>query len=128
MNTPVEQNLEKIENREWQLLSLTLGLLLIFGGVTVFLFYFIQGSETSTENPMGSLAQRSLIGLFVLICLFCVYVFHSRATFGKMRNLLEMQAMRDPLTGLFNRRYFEDRMKEQKARADRYRSVVALLL
>ena len=128
MNTPVEQSLEKIENREWQLLSLTLGLLLVFGGVTVFTFYFIQGPEQSTENPFGSLAQRLLIGLFVLICLFCAYVFHSRVTFGKMRSLLEMQAMRDPLTGLFNRRYFEDRIKEQKARADRYRSVVALLL
>jgi diguanylate cyclase (GGDEF)-like protein len=69
-----------------------------------------------------------LPGLVVLIMLFCGYVLHTRSTFGKMRRLFEKQAMRDALTGLFNRQYLNDRMGEEIARADRNRSTVAVLL
>ncbi|MCI0525915.1 MAG: diguanylate cyclase, partial [Nitrospira sp.] len=46
----------------------------------------------------------------------------------KAEEALENQAIRDPLTELYNRRYFETRMKEEIARADRSQYTVAILL
>ena len=120
VNNGFFKDLCKIEKREGHLWALTLSLLMLFGVVIIFTFYFINGQNQTITN--------SLIGLFVLNCLFCIYAFHSRSTFGKMRKLLEYQAMRDPLTGLFNRRYFSDRMEEQKSRADRHQTILAVFL
>lgn len=41
---------------------------------------------------------------------------------------LERQVLRDGLTGLYNRRYMQDRLREELARAHRYRRDLALLL
>ncbi len=44
------------------------------------------------------------------------------------RSLLERIARRDPLTGLFNRRAFDERLAEELARARRYRQPLALVV
>jgi diguanylate cyclase (GGDEF)-like protein len=41
---------------------------------------------------------------------------------------LERLAMRDPLTGLFNRRYIEQRMEEELSRLQRYGAALSILL
>jgi diguanylate cyclase (GGDEF)-like protein len=128
MNNPVEQDLRQIERREWQLWILTLTLLMIFVGVTVVAYYILVDERSAGSAGIPSIAYRALPGLVVLIMLFCGYVLHTRSTFGKMRRLFEKQAMRDALTGLFNRQYLNDRMDEEIARADRNRSTVAVLL
>jgi diguanylate cyclase (GGDEF)-like protein len=128
MKVPIEQDLRKIEKREWQLWTLTLALLMVFGSVTVITFFIILGDEYVSSSMNRSTAYRALSGLFVLIILFCTYVLHARGTFGKMRRLVEKQTMRDSLTGLFNRQHFTDRVEEERVRADRNRSVMAILL
>jgi len=127
MKSPVMQDLKHIERREWQLWTLTLALLVLFMGVTVGT-YFVIFNDGSPSPGFDSVAGWALPGLVVLITLFCVYVVNTRVLFGKMRRFFEKQAMRDTLTGLFNRQYFADRMEEEIARADRKRSTVAVLL
>jgi diguanylate cyclase (GGDEF)-like protein len=124
---PYEQDLRRIEKREWQLWTLTIALLMIFGTVTI-LTFFILGEDHGNDGILSSVADRALAGLFILISLFSAYVLHARGTFGRMRRLLEKQAMRDSLTGLINRQYFSERVEEEKVRADRNRSIMAILL
>jgi diguanylate cyclase (GGDEF)-like protein/PAS domain S-box-containing protein len=46
----------------------------------------------------------------------------------RVENILAEQAIRDALTGLYNRRYFNDRFEEEIAQAERNRHTLALLL
>lgn len=133
LNIPVEHDLRQIERREWQLWSLTLTLLVVFVAVTVLTSYLLLQHEPEASEFEGSrllhlMVYRGLPGLVVLIALFCVYILHTRVTFGRMRRLFEKQAMRDALTGLLNRQYFADRLSEELARADRNGGVFAILL
>ena len=46
----------------------------------------------------------------------------------KLRETLRNQSIRDPLTGLFNRRYMEDSLEREISRANRRRSSVAIIM
>jgi diguanylate cyclase (GGDEF)-like protein len=46
----------------------------------------------------------------------------------RLRNALRDQSIRDPLTGLFNRRYIEESLEREIARASRNATAVALLI
>lgn len=46
----------------------------------------------------------------------------------KLRGALRTQSIRDPLTGLFNRRYMEETLERELSRATRNEQVVALLM
>jgi diguanylate cyclase (GGDEF)-like protein/PAS domain S-box-containing protein len=50
------------------------------------------------------------------------------ARIEELQAQLEEQATRDPLTGLYNRRYFEDHMSQAIARADRYNYPISLVM
>ncbi len=133
LDVPIEHDLRQIERREWQLWTLTLTLLLVFVGVTVLTSYILlqhepEGPEAEGSRLLHLMVYRGLPGLVVLIALFCVYVLHTRVTFGRMRRLFEKQAMHDALTGLLNRQYFADRLGEELARADRNGGAFAILL
>ena len=128
LDTPVEHDLRQIERREWQLWTLTLTLLVVFVGVTVLTSFILLDNESEQSDLIQLLAYRGLPGLVILIALFCAYVLHTRVTFGRMRQLFEKQAMRDALTGLFNRQYFKDRVDEEFARVGRRGGMFALLL
>jgi diguanylate cyclase (GGDEF)-like protein len=67
-------------------------------------------------------------GLSILTILFSAYVLHSRVTFKRVKKIFEIHAMRDSLTGLYNRYYFEERIKEEIQRVDRNRETLAILL
>ena len=127
MQNPVEPDLRKIEKRDWQLWILTLTLLIVLGGFT-FSNYFFLDENTAAPSPNRSGSSREMIGLFTLIIIFCGYAFHVRVANGKTRRVLEKQAMRDTLTGLFNRQYFNDRVEEELSRANRNKKTFALLL
>lgn len=128
MKNSVTQDLARIDRREWQLWAATLALLMVLATVVVSTYFMIWGEQRWMDLEMRSIANRALIGLFTLITLFCVYVVYTRCTFSKMRQILEKQAMRDSLTGLLNRQYFNDRIEEEMARADRNKHVLGLLL
>jgi diguanylate cyclase (GGDEF)-like protein len=46
----------------------------------------------------------------------------------KLRETLRMQAIRDPLTGLFNRRYMEESLERELVRAERSQTSVAAIM
>lgn len=46
----------------------------------------------------------------------------------KLRETLRNQSIRDPLTGLFNRRYMEDSLEREISRANRNKSSVAIIM
>jgi hypothetical protein len=88
MKSPASLDLKGIEHREWHLWFLTLTLMMVLGIITVVTYLFILGETYSQTGPARSIAFRALGGLFILITLFCVYVLHTRITFGKLRVLL----------------------------------------
>ncbi len=46
----------------------------------------------------------------------------------KLRDTLKQQAIRDPLTGLFNRRYMEETLHREISRAERYRTPLGIIM
>ncbi len=66
-------------------------------------------------------AERDLIEAYELL--------ESRvAEIEKFQDQLLEQAIRDPLTGLFNRRYLEENLAQAIARADRYKYPISLVM
>src|SRR5688500_15932227 len=47
---------------------------------------------------------------------------------AKLRSILEQQALTDPLTGLYNHRHFQERLRSELERANRSKDSTALLL
>jgi diguanylate cyclase (GGDEF)-like protein len=88
MNIPGDLDLQSIERREWQLWSLTLAILIVFGGITVATFFFMLDEAYQGWKDVQSVAFKSLWGLFILIVLFCLYVLQSRLSLARMRLLL----------------------------------------
>jgi diguanylate cyclase (GGDEF)-like protein len=46
----------------------------------------------------------------------------------KLRDTMKQQAIRDPLTGLFNRRYMEETLNREISRAERYRTPLGIIM
>lgn len=128
MTNPIEQDLRQIETREWHLWVLALGLILVMGSVTAATYFYFLADGLEGLGLHRQAVDRALAGLCVLLGLFCAYVIHTRSAFTRMRRLLEKQAMRDALTGLYNRQYFNYRLAEEISRADRGRHPLALLV
>ena len=127
MQSPVESNLIEIEKRERQLWIITLSLLLILGGFTFFNNFFLGESHWGSDSQ-GTDSFNSVAGLLALIIIFCGYALNVRIANEKTRRVLEKQAMRDTLTGLFNRQYFNEQLEMGLLRANRTNTVVAVLL
>ena len=121
-------NLNTVERREWQLWILALSLILVLGAITVGTYFFLLGETYSSFSLLRSMANRALIGLIILIVLFCAYVITTRRILSRMRATLEYQAIRDNLTDLYDRRYFNERLEEEITRAGQYNYLLAILL
>ena len=122
-----DQDLSAIERRESHLWGVALALLLVFVSATLLVAHLIiVGSpETGAERPN---LIPALVGLSLLVIVFCIYVLYSRTSFGRVRRLFEARAMRDTLTGLLNRQSFPERVEREMAIAKRQETVFGLLL
>lgn len=121
-------NLSSVERREWQLWILALAIILVLGAITAGTYFFLLGETYSSFSLLRSMANRALIGLVILITLFCAYVITTRRILSRMRATLEYQAIRDNLTDLYDRRYFNERLEEEITRAGQYNYLLAILL
>jgi diguanylate cyclase (GGDEF)-like protein len=117
----------RIEKRHWwvRAYSIFVILLLTFAIIALSLPAVLQGAETFFRIRIS----EAVFGLIALIVLFNVYTVYQEILIRRLRlQLLEKQdhsdilrnlAMIDPLTGLYNRRYAEQRLAAEVARSKR---------
>jgi len=119
--------LRQIEKRDWWVwgYSIFVMLLLTFAVTALALPAIRQGAQTIFKINIIEV----VLGLIALVVLFNVYVISQEILIKRLRrqlaekqghsNLLRNLAMVDPLTGLYNRRFAEQRLAAEVARSER---------
>jgi diguanylate cyclase (GGDEF)-like protein len=128
LKSNIVDNIRKIEQRESHLWIMTLGLLVMYAAILISTYLLNLNDAPPSLSDYKSTAVKAVEGLIILTLLFTIYVLHIRSTFRRMKRIFEVHAMRDNLTGLYNRYYFEERIKEEIQRADRQTQTLAILL
>jgi diguanylate cyclase (GGDEF)-like protein len=117
----------RIEKRDWWVrgYSILVILLLTFAVISLTLPAVLTDAETIFKIKL----TEAVFGLITLIVLFNIYTIYQEVLIKRLRRqLLEKQdhygilrnlAMIDPLTGLYNRRFAEQRLAAEVARSER---------
>ena len=117
----------RIDKRDWWVrgYSIFVILLLTFAVISLTLPSLLTGAETIFKIKL----TEAVFGLITLIVLFNLYTIYQEILIKRLRRqLLEKQdhsyilrnlAMIDPLTGLYNRRFAEQRLSAEVARSER---------
>jgi diguanylate cyclase (GGDEF)-like protein len=117
----------RIDKRDWWVrgYSIFVILLLTFAVISLTLPALLNGAETFFKIKL----TEAVFGLITLIVLFNIYTIYQEILIKRLRRqLLERQdhsyilrnlAMIDPLTGLYNRRFAEQRLATEVARSER---------
>ena len=117
----------RIERRDWWVrgYSIFVILLLTFAVISLTLPAILTGAETIFRIKL----TEAVFGLITLIVLFNIYTIYQEILIKRLRRqLLEKQdhsyilrnlAMIDPLTGLYNRRFAEQRLAAEVSRSER---------
>jgi len=79
-----------------------------------------RSQENSAEDPMRESKKRLASTAAKQIALSMANL--------KMRNFLRLQAIHDPLTGLFNRRYMEETLEREVLRVKRKRAPLGIIM
>ena len=123
----IARELRQIERRDWWVWGYTLFVILL---LTVALISFtlpslIQGAETYLDIKFS----EAVFGLISFILLFNFYTVYQQIIIKRLRrqlaekqgqsDILRNLAMVDPLTGLYNRRFAEQRLRAEVARSER---------
>ena len=135
----IPPNLKQIERRDWELWSIALILITVFGGGLILFLYSASLVPGALPPTIGRFFGLLLFGLIGLVLLLNVYLLDKRRSLNQMRQLfLEQEsqlaeqtriAVTDPLTGLYNRRYFDEVMPSELDRAiERQRGVDIILV
>jgi len=100
--------------------------------VTIIVLSFPQQDHISPLWSQLPLYVRGLLGLLLLLSIYTLYQQHLLKLLRnqirpRIDNLYEL-AVLDPLTGLYNRRFVEDRLRTEIARADRYGEPLMVLV
>lgn len=125
-----QAKLARLQRREWWTWGASLTIMLC-----------LTGGVASLALPAFSQDKRvleSVVGLMLLIILFGAYLTYEKFLINRLRlELAHNQsssalwrdlALVDPLTGLFNRRYAEKRLKEEISRSQRKGYPLTLVL
>ncbi|HKS81998.1 MAG TPA: GGDEF domain-containing protein [Candidatus Acidoferrales bacterium] len=128
--------LRKLQRREWWTwgTSLTVIFLLTAGIASLSVPAIVEEKNTA----YGTGVMQAIAGLVFLILLFGCYLTYEKILINRLRlELAERQshsilwrdlAMVDPLTGLYNRRYAERRLREEISRSERRGYALTLVL
>lgn len=119
--------LSRIEKRDWWIWATTIFVILI---QTVAIISFtlpslLQGAETYFKFRFG----EAVFALIAFIVLFNLYVIYQQVIIKRLRrelaqkqghsDILRSLALLDPLTGLYNRRFAEQRLAAEVSRSER---------
>src|SRR6266581_309630 len=123
----LERQFRRIEKRDWWLWAwcILVVLLLVFAVIALCLPAVRSGAETIFKVKMVDV----VFGLIALVVLFNVYAVSQAILIRRLRrqlaekqghsDVLRNLAMVDPLTGLYNRRFAEQRLAAEVARSER---------
>ena len=121
------ENLSQIEKRDWWLWGYALFAMLFLAGAifSIGLPSFLQGGA----GLLGIRVREAVLGLVAWVILFSIYAVHQQILIKRLRHqlaekqghsqILRSLAMIDPLTGLYNRRFGEQRLEAEVARSSR---------
>jgi diguanylate cyclase (GGDEF)-like protein len=141
----IQVTMRKMEKREWWLWSYAIMVtLLLLMAVASFAFpALLSGSgEDSYYSFFLNQAVRGLVGM---VLVFNCYVIYQQLQISRIRRQLTDQvfavdkvevlaqevykmALLDPLTGLFNRRYIEQRLEDEIKRSQRHGRPLSVIL
>jgi len=119
--------LRQIEKRDWWVWGYSIFVILPLAFVVIVLAFpaMRQGAQAIFKFNMG----QAVTGLVALVVLFNVYAISQEILIKRLRrqlaekqghsDLLRNLAMVDPLTGLYNRRFAEQRLAAEVARSER---------
>jgi len=123
----IADNLRKIEKRDWWVWANSIFFILLLTGA---LISFTLPSLSQGATPLFRIkATEAVFGLVALIVLFNVYTIYQQVLIKRLRRqlaekqhhsmILRELAMVDALTGLYNRRFAEQRLVAEVARSAR---------
>lgn len=141
--TEIQQTMRRMDRRQWWLWSYAIIVtLLLLVAVASFAFPALLSSADSYYSFFLNQAVRGLVGM---VLIFNVYVIYQQLQITRIRRQLTDQvfavdkveemaqevykmALLDPLTGLFNRRYIEQRLEDEIARSQRHGRPLSVIL
>lgn len=118
---------QRMQKRDWWLWGYSLFVLLLLAFTVT--FFFFPAVRTGVETIFKIKMVDVVFGLIALVVLFNVYAVSQAILIRRLRrqlaekqghsDLLRNLAMVDPLTGLYNRRFAEQRLAAEVARSER---------
>ena len=123
----IADNLRRIEKRDWWIWANSIFVMLLLTGA---LISFILPSLAQGPTPLFRIkVTEAIFGLAALVVLFNVYTIYQQVLIKRLRRqlaekqhhsmILRELAMIDALTGLYNRRFAEQRLAAEVARSGR---------
>ena len=141
----IQNTMRRMDRREWWLWSYAITItLLLMMGIASFAFPALL-SGTGTDSYYSFFLNQAVRGLVGLVLIFNVYVIYQQLQITRIRRQLTDQvfavdkvevlaqevykmALLDPLTGLFNRRYIEQRLEDEISRSQRHGRALSVIL
>ena len=139
----IQLTMRRMDQREWWLWSYAIMVtLLLLTGISSFVFPALLSNADTFYSFFLNQAVRGLVGL---VLIFNVYVIYQQLQITRIRRQLTDQvfavdkvevlaqevykmALLDPLTGLFNRRYIEQRLEDEIARSQRHGRPLSVIM
>ena len=118
---------QKMQKRDWWLWGHSIFVLLVVAFAVI--VFFVPAVHSGVETIIKIDMVHVVFGLIVLVVIFNVYAVSQAILIRRLRrqlaekqghsDLLRNLAMVDPLTGLYNRRFAEQRLAAEVARSER---------
>jgi diguanylate cyclase (GGDEF)-like protein len=139
----IQLTMRQMDRRQWWLWSYAIIVtLLLLTAVASFAFPALLSGVDSDYSFFLNQAVRGLVGM---VLIFNVYVIYQQLQISRIRRQLTEQvfavdkvevlaqevykmALLDPLTGLFNRRYIEQRLEDEIKRSQRHGRTLSVIL
>lgn len=123
----LDRALSQPENQNWWLLGHSIFIIALLALVVI--PFSIPSIARKVEFDLGIKATEVVLGLVILVVLFDLFAAYQQFLIRRLRrqlaekhwhsDLLRNLAMLDPLTGLYNRRFAEQRLAAEVSRSER---------
>jgi diguanylate cyclase (GGDEF)-like protein len=141
----MQLTMRRMDRREWLLWSYAIIVtLLLLMAIASFAFPALL-SESGVDSDYSFFLNQAVRGLVGMVLIFNVYVIYQQLQISRIRRQLTDQvfavdkvevlaqevykmALLDPLTGLFNRRYIEQRLEDEIKRSERHGRGLSVIL